>query len=185
MEGTCYSGLGSIFFVPGALLSVRFPPWEDLNSQKKSFQLIQWWVDQEYKEDSQSEPYEEGSYDGHSLVLVRMPGSGAIHPDNHFHFLTSNPGRCKRSLCERGRRLRWKGRCKPRAAKGESSQPGSCWKCYVTCVLPVLGRPSPGPVPVLGSTLLMFVQLQILQWSSQRAMTPLIRIMAIAPETWF
>ena len=36
--------------------------------------------------------------------------------------------------------------------------------CFLTCVLPILGRPLPGPVPVLGSTLLMFGQLQIFQF---------------------
>ena len=36
MEGTCYLGLGSLFFVPGALSSVRFPPKEVLELQKKA-----------------------------------------------------------------------------------------------------------------------------------------------------
>ena len=40
MVGTCYLGSVLISFVLGALLSVRFPPWEDFYEQKKTENML-------------------------------------------------------------------------------------------------------------------------------------------------
>ena len=73
MAGTCCSGSELSVFGPGAPLTAGSPPGE---GEVKVPNLLQNNVNriyQEYKENSQSKPYEESGYYWHSLVLVRMP----------------------------------------------------------------------------------------------------------------